>query len=417
MTETITKLLFRSILCLNCACLCAQSNDTFVLQGIIIDRESGEPLPYASLAILHSSFGTIANDQGEFRLAIVEELLDDTLVFSFVGYARQSKLLSELKASNAIKILLVQQPTMLNEISVESGHLDANQIMEKAVSAIKQNYPSSPFRLEGFFRELTREETTYVDLTEAVIRVFDKNFQRRLNQGITEEVSILQGRNSVSYADPIVQQVRKQNSIMDLLDNNPVHYTRGLLNTKYFDYKLDSILETADNIIYIISTIPGRHQIYVADSSYAILKTIEEIVPTDTLKRPEFNINDSLVVRRMAYFKAITEFQTFNGKMYLKYSNETDAYEILYRSTRKRKFLVESFKEMVVTHISDNSVSPFLKNEKYNFRDDIVTKPYDHSFWKNNPNAQLSPLTPAVLRDLGQKQSLENQFEGRALEK
>jgi hypothetical protein len=388
----------------------AQSLDAFVLSGVILDEESGDPLSYASLAIQNTSFGTIANEYGEFRLTLSRELLNDTLVFSYVGYAKQIRLLSGLKPGVAIKILLQQEPTLLSEVSIESIRLDAHQIMEKAVAAIRENYPSSAFVMEGFFRELIREDEKYVELTESVIRVFDKNFQRRLNHGITEEVCITQGRRSVSYADPIVRRVRKQNSIMDLLDNNPVHFTRGLLNTKYFDYKIDSVLQTGKKLIFIISTIPGGHQIYVSDSSYAILKTIEKITPMDTVKRPEFNLDDSLLVRRMAYFKAITEFQAYHGKMFLKYSNETDAYEIIYRSTRKLKFLVESHKEFVVTNIIESRAEPFPKNERFNFRDDLISKPYNHSFWNENLSVQLSPLSRRARKDLEQKMPLLDQF-------
>src|SRR5687768_1552225 len=152
----------------------AQSNDVFVVLGVILDKDTKEPLPYASLAIQNSSFGSIANEHGEFNFAVSKEMIDDTLVFSFVGYARQYKQLSGLTSNIAIEVLLVQQPTLLNEVSVESVRYDANQIMENAVSAIKRNYPSAPFIMEGFFRELIKEDAKYIDLTEAVIRVYDK---------------------------------------------------------------------------------------------------------------------------------------------------------------------------------------------------------------------------------------------------
>ena len=148
----------------------------------------------------------------------------------------------------------------------------------------------------------------------------------------------------INYADSVVRSVRKQNSVMDLLDNNPVHYTRGLLNTKYFDYRIDSIIHTQDEVVYAIGTIPGRHQIYVSGSDFAILKTIEEIQEADTVKRPEFNLDEERYVRRMVYFKAISEFHEYNGRKYLKYSNELDGYEILDRKSGRREFLVESYK-------------------------------------------------------------------------
>ena len=196
---------------------------------------------------------------------------------------------------------------------------------------------------------------------------------------------------------------------MDLLDNNPVHYTRGLLNTKYFDYRIDSVFQIEDNVIYLIGTIPGRHRIYVSEKNYAILKTVEEIQEADTVKRPEFFLNESLVVRRMVYFKAISEFQQYQEKMYLKYSNETDAYEILNKKTRKREFLVESYKELAVTNLVTEYVPTFSKEEKYDLRKDLPQKEYNPHFWLNN-GIQLSPLGTRIKKDLEKEIPLSEQF-------
>ncbi len=56
-----------------------------VVTGVILDIDTGEPLPYATVRILNSENGTIANEKGEFRLAnICEEEID--LEIRFLGY-------------------------------------------------------------------------------------------------------------------------------------------------------------------------------------------------------------------------------------------------------------------------------------------------------------------------------------------
>jgi hypothetical protein len=112
----------------------------------------------------------------------------------------------------------------------------------------------------------------------------------------------------------------------------------------------------------------------------------------------------------MAYFKAVSEFQRYNGKMYLKYSSETDAFEVLERSSHKRKYLVESYKEFVVTNIVDKNVRPFDKKETYKFSEDIVGKAYNPVFWNNLSTIQLSPLHPQVQHSLEREISLKDQF-------
>lgn len=381
-----------------------------VVAGVVRDEETREPLPYASLSLKGTPVGTVSNEAGEFSMTISERLRDDTLVVSYVGYRRHMQPLSAIPAHEHLEILLFIEATVLKEVLVNSNGIDANQIIEKAIQSIDTNYPSSPFLMEACFRETLEQDGKCVALTEAALKVYDRHFQRRLNNGITEEVRILEARSSINYADPIVRSVRRQNAIMDLLDNNPVHYTRGLLNTKYFEYKIDSVFQTKDDIVYVIATIPGRHRIYVSEKDYSILKTIEEIREMDTLRRPEFNINDSLAARRMVYFKAISEFQRYRGKMYLKYSNETDAYEILNRTSRTREFLVQSYKEFVVTNLVIDNALSFARNLNYNFKDDIVSEKYNLVFWQTDSRVQLSPLSRRTRKDLEKEMSLPEQF-------
>lgn len=388
-----------------------QSPSYITISGIVTDKETNEPLGYASIYITSQGMGTISNDLGQFELKVPDKFIDDTLIVSYLGYHKYASPILKLKDDASLRIALAPEATLLNAVSVEAVKVSADQIIAKAIEAVKVNYPSSPFIVEGFYRDVLKQDKKYVALTEAALRVFDKSFQRKLNHGITEDVIVMDARNSINYADPLVKGVRKQNEIMDLMDNNPVHYQRGLLNAKYFHYRIDSVFQMGDDVIYVIATIPMNHRIYVADESFAIIKTIERINERDTLKRPDFNLNDSLVVRRMVYFEAVSEFQKYNGKWYLKYSSETDAYEILNKKSRRRKFIVESYKEFVVTNVIDKNAIPFTKKENYNFGDDFVPKEYHPAFWDSYSTIQLSPLNPKVKKDLEKEKTLKEQFE------
>jgi hypothetical protein len=381
------------------------------VSGTVTDKETNEPLGSASVFISGEGMGTITNDLGQFELKVPDKFMSDTLIVSFLGYKKHHSPISQLKEHENVKVTLIPEATVLDAVSVAATRSDANQIIAKAIAAIKINYPSDPFIAEGFYRNVLRQDQRFVALSEAALRVYDKSFQRKLNHGITEDVIVIEARNTINYADPLVYGVRKQNEIMDLLDNNPVHYPRGLLNAKYFKYAIDSVFQMGENVVYVIATIPMNHLIYVADESFAIIKTVERISETDTLKRPEFNLNDSLIVRRMVYFEAVSEFQEYNGKWYVKYSSETDAFEILNKRSRKRKFLVDSYKEFVVTNLIDSNVSPFSKKETYDFKNDVTDKEYNAAFWEKYSTIQLSPLNPKVRKDLEREVSLKDQFQ------
>lgn len=389
----------------------AQSEMNFIVSGVVIDNETQAPLENASVGIASLPMGTLSNTDGQFLLKIPVALKDSSLIISHLGYVTYKHVINSLTGPKNLVIKLKPGFIFLGEVTVHENALDAEEIILKAVARIKDNYPAAPFILEGFFRTVLKEDDRYVHLIEAALKVYDKHFQRRLRHGITEDVQIIEARQSVDYATPLVRQVRKQNEIVDILDQNPVHYQRGLLNPGYFDYKIDTAFQSDKGLVYIISTIPGSHKIYVADETFAILKTIERINEGDEgYEHPEFSLNDSLIVRRMVYLESVSEFSEYNGKMYLKYLNETDAYEMLNKQDRKREFLIESYKEFVVTNIIIADVKPSAKNESYNFKDNIVNKAYNPVFWNNYSTIHLSPLNDFVKRNLEHELPLEEQF-------
>ncbi|MEX1213005.1 MAG: SusC/RagA family TonB-linked outer membrane protein [Balneolaceae bacterium] len=57
------------------------------VRGIVLDAESGEPLPGVNILIEGTSTGTTTDGSGEFELTVPD--LNDTLVFTYIGYDRQ----------------------------------------------------------------------------------------------------------------------------------------------------------------------------------------------------------------------------------------------------------------------------------------------------------------------------------------
>jgi hypothetical protein len=54
------------------------------LEGFLFDQESKQPIPFATIKVLHKPFGTFTNDKGKFD---VEALPSDTLLITSVGFA------------------------------------------------------------------------------------------------------------------------------------------------------------------------------------------------------------------------------------------------------------------------------------------------------------------------------------------
>src|SRR5262245_45774210 len=88
------------------------------LSGRVLDKESKEPLSYASIGLKGHPFGTVTNSSGEFDFHIPPLLIDQTMVISMVGYINYTAEVSVLLKDDINVILLERSNTVLSELVV-----------------------------------------------------------------------------------------------------------------------------------------------------------------------------------------------------------------------------------------------------------------------------------------------------------
>jgi hypothetical protein len=86
--------------------------------GMVIDKDSKEPLPYANIFQEGTLNGTITNKEGQFELSIKENI-SAPIVISFVGYI--TKVYSVNALAKEPIITLEQKVLSIDEIEVKSG--------------------------------------------------------------------------------------------------------------------------------------------------------------------------------------------------------------------------------------------------------------------------------------------------------
>ncbi|UOQ51529.1 carboxypeptidase-like regulatory domain-containing protein [Hymenobacter cellulosivorans] len=84
-----------------------------------VASRSGSPVPYASVGVKGKAVGTVADEQGQFRLSTLDRALPtDTVVVSCVGYQPQTLPLSQLRQRP--RLALAPAATALREVVVRS---------------------------------------------------------------------------------------------------------------------------------------------------------------------------------------------------------------------------------------------------------------------------------------------------------
>jgi hypothetical protein len=85
----------------------------------IVDTQSGQPIPYASVGVMGRPLGTVADAKGGFLLARVGATPTDTVVVSCVGYQSRRLLVADL--GKLPELTLKPQAEVLQEVQVKAG--------------------------------------------------------------------------------------------------------------------------------------------------------------------------------------------------------------------------------------------------------------------------------------------------------
>lgn len=114
------------------------------VQGVILDAQTSDPLPGATVVVQGTSTGTATNDEGRFSLTVSDP--NATLVISFVGYLAQE---IPLQGRTQLEIRLESDVAMHEEIVVVGYGTQRRSDVTGSVSSIAperlENVPNTSF--------------------------------------------------------------------------------------------------------------------------------------------------------------------------------------------------------------------------------------------------------------------------------
>ena len=92
-----------------------------VIVGYIKDKQSDEPIPFASAMLKKSRIGVLTDSTGKFILDVDISALSDTLIISGIGYKVQSVWAATLSDSLQLEFKLVVLP-VVNDVTVKAKY-------------------------------------------------------------------------------------------------------------------------------------------------------------------------------------------------------------------------------------------------------------------------------------------------------
>lgn len=378
------------------------------VSATIVDKETNQPLGYASVGLKSVAIGTISNVNGEFDFHMPAEYRNEVLVVSMLGYKNfEAPVWSMVNETQVIR--MEKSPILLQELVV-SDTLSGHEILNIALSRIEQNYPMRPFVLDGFYRDVKKVGGTYISLLEAAVKIYDENYEEPRNKyKLRETVRLVEVRQSLGYESKFTTYFDQDNLLEDLLLHNNIryrHFTDGEEVFSKLAREKNSVYN--DREIYVISYNGDYYmKLFIDSQDFSIIHfEFEQGFEDEYLgKRKD-------LVSKFAGIKKIIEFRKYNGKMYpsfLSINSRINWYDL---RTNELKFQTELFQQLLINNVDPQPKERIRLTEKMrNYGLQFQDRPYNKKFWANYNVIKETPLDQQILRDLEKHVPLNEQFE------
>lgn len=384
------------------------SAQDITISARVVDKETNQPLEYASVGLKSTAIGTISNHLGEFDFHMPAEYRNEVMVVSMMGYRNfEAPVWSMTGEFQVIK--LEKSPIVLQEIVV-SDTLTGHDILDIALSRIEKNYPMEPFLLDGFYRDVKKVGGTYISLLEAAVRIYDDNYSEPRNKyKLRESVRLIEVRQSLGYESRFTTYFDQDNLLEDLLLHNNIRY-------RHFD----DGEEVFSKLVREKNSFFNEHETYVIsyDGDYFMKLFIDtedfSIIHMDFEQgfEDDFLGKRNDLISKFAGIKKTIDFRKYQGKMYPSFISITSRINWYDSETNVLKFETELFQQLLINKVTPNPKERIRSTEKMrNYGLQFQDRPYNKKFWDNYNVIKETPLDQQILKDLEKYAPLGVQFE------
>jgi len=360
-----------------------------IYKGKIQDKETHQPLPFASIWLKSQYFGTITNEQGEFALKVPSDHSNDTLCFSYMGYYELDIQPNKFPTSGLIE--LSPGLVSLQEIVVRST--SPLILLNRMRETIKQNYQVKSYNYQAFYREAIKKNTRYMVYSEAILDGYKP--QLSSHGSATDRVKLERGRKftNIYKTDTLMVKLRgglEASFQLDIIHQMPDFMTEE--GEQLYNYQLLDMMVWENSLVYVIgfkqkSSIPDAllsGQMYISVDDYTLLGADFQFSP----ERIKYQGN-RFVLRKSTKLRVRpveTHYQVSYIKWQGKYYTRHVRGELVIKVNSRQKLFTETYStllEMAYTGYDTLNVLKPVHSDMIQtntiFSDNEFA--YDESFW------------------------------------
>jgi len=361
------KLTVTLLILISCVFTFAQNTQEF--KGQILDKNTNKPLALADLTITNSNISTVSNSEGEFSLKVPENLRNNSVMVSYLGYQKLEFKLLDLKTNTTI--YLEQAPTVLAEIDLVTPQ-DAAALVKKTFALKGDNYFNETIFMTGFYRETIKKRNRNASLSEAVVTIKKQSYTTNKSDDIT----LIKARKNTNYARLDTLALKLQGGPFSSLYTDMIKYPKFIFNNSTianYDFTFGRSTQIDNRLIYVVNFIQKKN---ISSPMYYGALYID--AQTNALTSASYNLNvenreeaTKLFVRKKpltakvypteAFYRV--NYRTKDGKWYYAYSNILLTFKVNWKNRWfNSKYTLQS--EMAITDWEINEKTVKTKTQK-----------------------------------------------------
>ena len=207
------------------------------IAGILLDKETGEPVVSASVIAQGTSLGNITNQNGEFRLNLPDSLRRCMLSFSHLGYVGQTVEASALEGRSNVLSL---EPKVISLQEVLIRLVEPKKLLREMIEHRDRNCSTSPVYLTTFYREGVQLKNKFQSLTEAVFKVYKSP---PMEPGQKDQVKLLKMSkiDNREQTDSVLAKISSMPTI--ITDRDHVIAAAGVSKREFLERRVTTVLE------------------------------------------------------------------------------------------------------------------------------------------------------------------------------
>lgn len=367
-----------------------EEDSCFTMEGTLLDHLSGDPIIYGSISVSGNSYGTISNQNGEFKLILPDSLLQSTIKFSHIGYITR-EIEASLLSGRHIVFYMDQKVIPLQEVVVRA--VDPLRTIGEMMDKRRQNYSLEPVYITAFYREGV-EYKKNVTLSEAVLKIYKTGF---LSSVGSEQVKLLKMRRMTNNddKDAFVAKIKSSVNSSQLLDlvKNPTDFLLQESQPQY-SFAHTDITTIDDRRVYVFSFEQHnriveplfRGELYIDADNYALIKARFEVHPDYVRKTKDMLVlksshNLDVIPEKVVYE---VEYKLVNNIYYINHIRGDLDFKVR-KKNRMFSSNLHMWLEMVNCKIDTLDVKRFPNDERISTHNIFAETrfSYDKDFWGN----------------------------------